>query len=73
MKTFSKLKVKGVEQYREYVYSDGYSYRITNPNVVFIPATGPKQQSHRVLDTEGVTHYIPADWRAIRWVGKVIA
>jgi len=73
MKNFQKLQVKGVEKYREYVYTDGYSYRVTSPVTVFLPTSGPKQQSHRVVDTEGVTHYIPADWRAIRWVGKVIA
>jgi len=50
------------ELYREYVYSDGV-YRIEHPVQVHVM----DNDSHRVIDTEGVTHRPSLGWLAIRW------
>lgn len=50
------------EVWREYEYEDEYTFRI-NPETLFISDSG----SHRVLDIDGVVHYIRGDWRQLRW------
>lgn len=59
-----------VEKYREYVLSDGTTYRIDAPYRLY---TKEGSTSHRVEDYANVVHYIPAGWKIIRWVGNVIA
>lgn len=59
------------EDWREYVYPDGFVYRINGPNKLYIKSK-PEGDSHRVTnfnpDTQDeVTHYVPAGWRIIRW------
>lgn len=61
--------LKGTEKWREYVFTDGYVYKIEKPVTLWIK---PKEEgdSHRVLDEAGVTHYVPSGWRILRWDGK---
>lgn len=55
----------GVELYREYVYPDGLTYRITNPKTLYIVGG-----SHRVVDADGVTHRPERGYLGIRWVQR---
>lgn len=54
------------EEYREYRYGDGTSYRIDRP-VRLWWKRDEGGDSHRVLDAEGVTHYPIRGWVAITW------
>ena len=62
----------GVELWREYVYKDGFVYRIEDPLTLYSKHK-PEGDSHRVLDRHGVTHYVPAGWRILRWNGETVA
>lgn len=64
-----EANLKGTEKYREYQYTDGFTYRVEAPVTLWIK-TKPEGDSHRVLDASGITHYIPAGWRVLRWSGR---
>ena len=55
------------EVYREYVFPDGSIYRIDSPDALLLKdgSTG-----HRVVASDGVVHYIPGLWIALRWKTK---
>lgn len=55
-----------VEDWREYVFSDDFVYRIFDPRTLYVKQK-PGGDSHRVIDGKGVTHYIPTGWRVLRW------
>lgn len=55
------------ESWREYVYKDGFVYRVTATRRLYIRKSDAGD-SHRAVDADGVVHYIPAGWRVIRWV-----
>lgn len=59
------------EAYREYIFPTGV-YRIDFPKKVFVKRK-PEGDSHRVISQAAgclpVSHYVPAGWLAIRWVG----
>jgi hypothetical protein len=57
-----KLKDISTEEFREYMYPD-YTIRIEKPLGLNVSKTG----GHRVLDGEGISHYIPSGWRHLRW------
>ncbi|AUR89216.1 hypothetical protein NVP1121O_188 [Vibrio phage 1.121.O._10N.286.46.C4] len=57
------------EFFREYIWGDGKSIRITNVRQVAIADSG----SHRVTDVKGVTTYIPSGWFYFKFKGEVIA
>ena len=57
------------EMHREYVFNDGFTYRITNPVTLYVKRK-PDGDSHRVVDADGTIHYIPVGWRVLRWVNK---
>jgi hypothetical protein len=63
------IEVRGVEKWREYVYQNGFVYRVDHPHTVHISETG----SHRVVDGDGIAHYVGSSWIVIRWDGSVIA
>jgi hypothetical protein len=67
--TLKQLDIS-VEVSREYVFADGFAYSIKHPVTLY---TRPGSDSHRVVDDQGIAHYIPAGWRIIRWQGPVIA
>jgi len=58
----------GTETWREYVYTDGFTYCVKLPAKLYVKSK-PEGDSHRVVDSEGVTHYIPSGWRVLRWRG----
>ena len=63
----SELKFQDIseEQWREYVYADGTTYRIEKP-VTLITRDGGT--GHRIADAAGVTHWCPVNvWHCIRW------
>jgi hypothetical protein len=51
------------EQWREYVYPDGSTYRINNPSKLHVRNSG----AHNVVDEAGVVHYVAKGWIALRW------
>lgn len=51
------------ENYREYAYADGKSFRIDKPQTLYILANG----SHRVVDRGGVTHRPERGYVGISW------
>lgn len=57
------------EDFREYFWTDGFSISIKNVEKVHITETG----SHRVTDINGVTTYIPSDYKYFKFKGDVVA
>lgn len=53
------------EQYHVYVFGDQL-VRLDNPTVLNVSASG----GHRVLDSEGISHYIPKGWIHLYWKVK---
>lgn len=61
------------EMYREYTFPDGSVTRIDNPETLYLkdgdhPEIGGG--SHRVIDLDGVAHYIPRGWIHLKWNNK---
>ena len=54
------------EQWREYVWGDGYVLRITEPLWVNVSKSG----GHRVIDKAQRCYYVASGWRYITWEGK---
>jgi hypothetical protein len=54
------------ELWREHTFGDGHAVRIEQPTHLHVSKSG----GHRVLDAEGVSHYIPAGWRHLKWKAK---
>jgi len=54
------------EEYRVYEFPKGEKVRITAPVKLNVSASG----GHRVLDAEGVSHYIPSGWIHLYWKVK---
>ena len=50
------------ELYRIYTYANGAKFRISGPATLYI-----KDGSHRIVDTDGVTHRPSRDWVGISW------
>lgn len=53
------------EEYREYTFPGGDKIRIEGPRQLNVSKNG-----HRVLDTAGVSHYIPQGWIHLEWKAK---
>ncbi len=53
------------EEYREYTFPCGNKVRIDNPWMLNVSKNG-----HRVLDSAGVSHYIPQGWIHLEWKAK---
>lgn len=53
------------EEYREYVFLRKGTIRIDNPVAVAVSKSG-----HRILDAEGVSHFVSNEWQAINWKAK---
>lgn len=68
MSTLIESSLKGIEEWREYDFGRRV-YRIDKPVTLW---TRPGGTTHRVLDSEGVTHCVPAPGQfgcALRWNG----
>lgn len=62
--------ISGLEQYREYQMISGNLYRIDKPIALHVKRK-PEGDAHRIIDADGVRHYIPAGaWEAFRFKGK---
>lgn len=65
--TFFKVDT---EIYRVYQYKDGEAVteiKIDHPLYVSV---NPKNGGHRVLDAEGISHYIQPGWKHLYWRAK---
>jgi hypothetical protein len=51
------------EEWREYVFVKAI-YRIEKPQTLYI---NKDSNSHRVVDSDGIAHYIKPKWDVIRW------
>lgn len=51
------------EQFREYDFGDEKKVRIEKPARLNVSESG----SHRILDCDGNSHYVPAGWVHIMW------
>lgn len=69
--SLNQQSLTGIEEWREYVYADGFTYRVDTPAALFVK-NKPEGDSHRVVDASGVTHYIPSGWRILRWRGATV-
>lgn len=74
--TYKDLNNKGsytffnvsTEQWREYTFIKEGTERkvkIKDPIAVAVSKSG-----HRVLDKEGVSHFVPAEWIELKWKAK---
>jgi len=65
-----KFKDISVEMWRDYDFLTEHgkvvTLRINNPMVLHVSSSG----GHRVIDDQGVAHYIPYKWIALRWNNK---
>jgi len=53
------------EEYREYKFDAEKLIRIENPLKLKVSGGG-----HRVLDAQGISHYIPKGWFHLRWKAR---
>jgi hypothetical protein len=63
----SSLEFKDIssEEWREYAFSDGQSVHIDHPLKLYVSDNG-----HRILDAEGISHYVPLKWIHLKWKSK---
>lgn len=54
------------EEFRVYRFPDGLVVKITAPLKIAVSSSG----GHRVLDSQGISHYIPAGWVHLQWKVK---
>jgi hypothetical protein len=54
------------EQFRVYVFERGAEIKIDAPTHLSVSKSG----GHRLFDSNGVSHYIPAGWIHLYWVSK---
>jgi hypothetical protein len=52
------------EQWREYIFSNDFSYRIENPIILYIQK---ENHLHRVIDKSNISHSIQPGWKILRW------
>jgi hypothetical protein len=53
------------EQWREYTFPEGQAVRVVKPLKLYVSDNG-----HRILDAEGVSHYVPFGWIHLKWLAK---
>lgn len=53
------------EQWREYTFVGGQTVRIDKPLKLYVSENG-----HRILDSCGVSHYVPLSWIHLKWKAK---
>jgi hypothetical protein len=54
------------EEYREYTFPKGEKVRIEKPQKLNVSASG----GHRIVDSAGLSHYIPPTWIHLQWKGE---
>lgn len=63
--TTLKLNDISSEKWREYRFSD-HTVSIQNPLGLNVSGSG----GHRVIDAQGISHYVPTGWRELAWEAK---
>ena len=53
------------ERWREYLFADGETVVIDNPLQLHVSQTG-----HRILDAQGISHFVPTTWKQLRWEAR---
>lgn len=63
----SGLEFKDIssEQWREYTFEAGQTVHIEAPLKLYVSENG-----HRILDAEGISHYVPFGWVHLKWKAK---
>lgn len=61
-----EFKLITSELYRVYRFANGSEVRINEPIKINVSKTG----GHRILDNEGVSHYVPFGWIHLSWKAK---
>jgi hypothetical protein len=57
------------ESYREYVFDNGFVYRIDSPKRMFVSKTG----THFVEDSEGIVHTVQKNvFKVLRFDGSLV-
>ena len=62
--TFSDISS---EESRTYIFPKGEKVIISAPIALNVSKSG----GHKVVDSEGVTHYIPPGWIELQWISGV--
>lgn len=64
----SELTFKDIstEQWRDYIFESGFTITINLPLRLNVSSSG----GHRVFDSDGISHYIPAGWKHLKWKSK---
>lgn len=57
------------EEFRVYTYADGSTFRVENPATLFV-IDDERGTTHRVVDTDGVTHRPERGFVGISWAAK---
>jgi hypothetical protein len=52
------------ERWREYVFSNDFSYKIENPITVCVHK---ENRIHKVVDKSNILHCIQPGWKILRW------
>jgi hypothetical protein len=58
------------EEFRVYTYGDGSTFRIDNPETLYVLVDDKGQTTHRVVDVDGVTHRPERGFVGISWSAK---
>lgn len=58
------------EEFRVYTYPNGDTFRIDNPATLYVLIDEKGGVTHRVVDTEGVTHRPERGYVGISWTAK---
>jgi hypothetical protein len=58
------------EEYREYIYEGGETFRIELPTAINIAASSMGGHSHRIKTAAGEGIYVAPGWIAIKWKPK---
>lgn len=68
MKNNTKFEFTNIEseEFRTYVFDSGAEVTINKPSQLSISKSG----GHRVLDLDGISHYIPSGWVHLFWKAK---
>lgn len=68
MRNFGNLPTSDLsnELYRMYDFGDEKTIRIDSPLALNVSRSG----GHRILDAEGVSHYVPEGWIHLKWESK---
>tara|TARA_B100001245_G_C22799425_1_gene385381 strand:+ start:496 stop:723 length:228 start_codon:yes stop_codon:yes gene_type:complete len=59
------IDLDGVEEERTYHFPDGSTYTVVKPSKLFVKKSG----SHKLVDANGLNHYVKSGWNAFTFKG----